>query len=358
MNWNQIEHLVISGGGPRVFSYCGVLEQLDHFSIAITGENLHSKIQSGAGTSIGALTVFAFLSGMPVTDFLRIIRKAPLWNANELITQVELLGMLQKGGVCKTELLVDMVKQIYEYFDYPLDLTFEQWYDMTGKKLFVNTTNSDTQAMKLFSVDDTPGDIVFDVLVATMCIPILFQPYTYRDRSYVDGGVTCNYLAHLFDPSKTIGILYAETENESGDKPKQPTETPTTDAKSKLMSKNILSIILNTMECMSWQLQKAQFKMLPEEMKNNTIHVYPNHIITYTGMFQFNQEHIERMFYYGCSKAVWHFYQKEWMTAFALHYILGFHGMKKPKAAEQTIATNKNNETTTNEDEKFMNNAE
>lgn len=319
MNWDSIEHLVISGGGPRVFAFCGVVEQLNRFCYLHTHESLHTKIKSGAGTSIGALVVFAFLSGMGMDELMFISKGARIWKADSIISAIDWIGLTQKSGFCKNSLLIEFVESIFMALNYPFDLTFSQWNEITNRDITINTTCLETNKMELFSTILTPDDTLMDILSMTMCIPVLFQPYEYKNKTYADGGLTCNYLGHLHDPLTSIGILHSK--NETDEHVDLPESTKTNAHKSN--GGNIIAAILNTLEFASWQLQDEQLKHMNPVMKKHTIKVYPVHIVSYANMFQFTESQMDRLFFYGCAKTVWHFYKNEWMVALTVHCMTG-----------------------------------
>lgn len=152
--------LVLSGGGARGISHLGVIQALNengiHFA-AISG--------SSAGSIMGALyshgyTPQQILDIVAETNLLSIIRPAMSWR-----------GLLK----------MDKAYSIL------LDLLPENSFESLKIPLFVAATNVKKAKTKYFS----KGDLV-KPLIASSCIPVLFDPIEIKGKSYIDGGVMNN----------------------------------------------------------------------------------------------------------------------------------------------------------------------
>lgn len=58
--------------------------------------------------------------------------------------------------------------------------------------------------LALFSAEDTPGIAVADAVAASICLPLVFQPWKVRDLLHFDGGLVSNLPAWAFDPQRAI----------------------------------------------------------------------------------------------------------------------------------------------------------
>lgn len=105
----------------------------------------------------------------------------------------------------------------------PGEITFKDFFYMTGVDLVVTGTNISLGKPKYFSAAFTPDFSVVDVVSLSMSIPFLFRPYVIESEVnldsnlpadynkdylglYVDGGMLNNYPLHAFDyrPAKNI----------------------------------------------------------------------------------------------------------------------------------------------------------
>lgn len=103
------------------------------------------------------------------------------------------------------------------------DITFQDFFYMTGVDLIVTGTNISLGKPKYFSAAFTPDFSVVDAISLSMSIPFMFRPYLIESEVnldsnlpadynkdylglYVDGGMLNNYPLHAFDyrPAKSI----------------------------------------------------------------------------------------------------------------------------------------------------------
>ena len=152
--------LVLSGGGARGFAHLGVIEALNETGIfpdVISG--------TSAGAIIGVLyadghspkKILNFMDGGSRLDFMR--------------PALPREGLLQINGVIK-------ILKTYLHSKKFIDLKIP---------LFVTATDLNNGKAVYFSEGD-----LFDPVIASASIPVLFQPVKIGDISYVDGGVLDN----------------------------------------------------------------------------------------------------------------------------------------------------------------------
>ena len=81
------------------------------------------------------------------------------------------------------------------------------------KKLIVSACCINTQKTEYFSVDTHPDMYVIDAVCMSISIPVVFSPYTWGNKMYVDGGTIEKIPIGPFlhkDPSEVI-IVYINT---------------------------------------------------------------------------------------------------------------------------------------------------
>lgn len=329
---NKFEYIVISGGGPRVFSFCGAFEQLVSVMHAKHNKNwLNDCVKGGGGTSIGAFVVFSVLSGCRIQRLFQIIKQARLWKPECMLSNIQWTNLQSSGGICNHNLLYELIYSVMDELELSREITFSEWNQKFGKTLVMNTTCLDNHKIQYFSDRWTPRVKIAEALVMSMCFPSLFQPYVFRGKSYVDGGVACNYIAHLFPPESTIGIAhfnsqYIENCNEAPKSISQKlrldmnfVEQGGEDFESE--SRNIVSTVLDVMDSMSWYLQAHQFLKLDSCLQKNTICVFPAHIISYNSIMLLDERKMNNMYIYGSMKTLWHFYGECWSLTLAAQFV-------------------------------------
>lgn len=158
--------ITLSGGGARGISHLGVLKALEEF-----GLNIHCISGTSTGALIGALYSYGLspekiLEIIMNTRFFRSLRPAWTWT-----------------GLANLERLRETILQFLP----------ENSFEGLRIPLTVAATNLRKGKAEYF----TNGALI-PVLLASCCVPVLFNPVQVNGEMYVDGGITDNL------PSKPI----------------------------------------------------------------------------------------------------------------------------------------------------------
>lgn len=94
------------------------------------------------------------------------------------------------------------------------EITFEQMMEHGGLPLKLVATNVSGKSLELFSVETTPTAVVADAVAASICLPIVFQPWTFAfarrgqdekvEQQFIDGGLVSNLPAWTFDEDRAL----------------------------------------------------------------------------------------------------------------------------------------------------------
>lgn len=196
-------NLALQGGGAHGAFTWGVLDRLL--------EEGDIDIAALSGTSAGALNAAALKAGMiaggrqgardslaalwaqvaNVGDFRMARWMQPFWSASRLMTDaVETAFPISPQGIAA---------QVWSpygwgpFWENPLDpvvrrLDFSQVCQSEGPRLFIGATNVRTGRIRIFEGPDlTP-----EALLASACLPTVFQAVTIEGESYWDGGYSGN----------------------------------------------------------------------------------------------------------------------------------------------------------------------
>lgn len=152
--------LVLSGGGARGIAHIGVLKALEELGVTIS-----CLSGTSAGSIVGALYAFghkpdAILEIIVSTSFFKSLR--PAWTMTGLLSIEGLKNILSK---------------------FMPDSTFEA----LTTPLVVAATELRTGRVHYFR----SGDLVGPVL-ASCCVPAVFNPIQIEGNTYIDGGLTDN----------------------------------------------------------------------------------------------------------------------------------------------------------------------
>jgi NTE family protein len=152
--------LVLSGGGARGFAHLGVIEALNEAGI-------FPDIISG--TSAGALVGVLIADGYTPKEILKLMNLNSRLDFMRPALPRE--GLLQINAVLKI-LKCSLRAKTFEELKIPL---------------FVTATDLNNGKAEYFSKGD-----LFDPVMASASIPVLFQPVVINNFQYVDGGVLDN----------------------------------------------------------------------------------------------------------------------------------------------------------------------
>lgn len=168
--------LALSGGGARGFAHIGALKALEETGI---------KPDIISGVSAGSIIGVLYADGYTTDEIIEIFSSLKFGDLAEIT--------VPRSGFFKMEGFRKLLKKIlrserFEDLQYPLVVTA-----------------TDLDHGKSISFDSGP---IVDVICASCCIPVVFNPIKIHNIHYVDGGVFRNFpvkpIRHLCD--KIIGI--------------------------------------------------------------------------------------------------------------------------------------------------------
>ena len=152
--------LVLSGGGTRGFAHLGVIQALNEAGI-------FPDVISG--TSAGAIVGVLYADGYSPREILTLLNCDSRFDFMRPALPRE--GLLQINGIIKI-LKTSLRSKKFSDLKIPL---------------FVSATDLNNGKVVYFSEGD-----LFEPVIASASIPVLFQPVKINDISYVDGGVLDN----------------------------------------------------------------------------------------------------------------------------------------------------------------------
>lgn len=153
--------IVLSGGGIRGIAHLGVLKALQDKGV---------KIAMITGTSAGAIVGALFANNIPPYEALKIFIGTKLFKFIRPAFRSPALLNLEAA--------------------YPLFKTYLPHDSFSGLKIPLTVTATDFNEGKLVYFSE--GDLIRKVL-ASSCIPGVFNPIMIEGKFYVDGGVLNNF---------------------------------------------------------------------------------------------------------------------------------------------------------------------
>lgn len=153
--------IVLSGGGARGIAHLGLLQVLDECG-------MRPSIISG--TSAGSMVGAFYGAGYPIKQIIDIIEHHRFFNLSDML--------FRKQGV--------FAMKAFE------DLFFRYFPSNSFNDLELILYAAATDILKGETVYFTEGNLA-QAVMASSCIPIIFQPLQIDNSYYVDGGVLNNF---------------------------------------------------------------------------------------------------------------------------------------------------------------------
>lgn len=186
--------LVLSGGGARGISHIGVIKALEEFNVSV------SRI---AGTSAGSIVGSLYAYGYKPDEIIEIILATKLFRS--MRPAWTWTGLLSLEGL-KSALL-----------------TYLPENDFAALKIPMTVAATDIKRGKIDYL--TSGPLV-PAILASCCVPAVFEPVHHNNKLYVDGGLVdnlptaairkdvdfligshCNYISDEFDVKNFRSVI-------------------------------------------------------------------------------------------------------------------------------------------------------
>lgn len=192
--------LVIAGGANKVFCSIGCIRFLEE-----RGELKH--LSNFVGTSAGALICFMLALGYTSKEMETCILECVAEDTFGQFDATEVLLLLDTYGLNSGDNIIALGEYILKKKTGRDDITFMELAKTQGKNLVICGANLTDEKEEYFNVDLTPGMSVLVALRITCSIPILFAPYRWNDKLYIDGGFYNNFPINYFKDHTLRDIL-------------------------------------------------------------------------------------------------------------------------------------------------------
>jgi len=202
---SKINTLCFSGGGIKALAFIGALEHLLEKNIFALED-----IKTFVGSSAGSMLSFLLNIGWKINEI-----KAFLLNFNfeKLISEINSLALFETYGIQDGNKLQLLFIKFLENKFQVKDITFEELYRKTHKKIIIIGTNLTKSEEAVFSYKTTPNFSVILALRISSSIPLIFKPVKYENELYVDGGIVNNFPLNHCSKKTTIGLYIKNSGN-------------------------------------------------------------------------------------------------------------------------------------------------
>lgn len=190
--------LVLSGGSIKCIATLG--------SIQYGYDNLLlQRVDTFIGTSAGAILCYLLCIGYTPIEIIMYLCGHAVFSRPH---HIDIVSMMNGTGALEFSLLSTHIERMTIEKIGRL-VTFQDVWNLFGKKLVMNTYNLSKDRIEYLSIDTTPDMPCLTALRQTCSLPFVFEAYKYMGDYYVDGGIYENFaIAHRIDrdDGKRLGI--------------------------------------------------------------------------------------------------------------------------------------------------------
>lgn len=195
----EIEHLVISGGGPALVQTMGVIEEIENQKL-IDIKNIKSIYASSAGAVCAMLFCLhrdCDFDWITINDF--IINRP--WEDIFMVDINTIINSYYNCGLFNEETLVKCFESFFNAKDIPLNISLKDFYEKYSK-IDLHFFTFEFNSFQLIDISwKTHPDIrLFQALHMTCSLPILFSPV------FIDHNEHCiqNDITYHIQPDKPL----------------------------------------------------------------------------------------------------------------------------------------------------------
>jgi predicted patatin/cPLA2 family phospholipase len=204
---NPITCLCFSGGGMKGAAFIGAMKKLEKNNIINFAD-----INLFVGTSVGSIIAYFLNIGLTLVEIEEFILTFNFAKINN--DDVDCINLLQNYGLNDGERAKLILSKFLELKFGVSDITFEELYKLTNKKIIIISTNITKGCEAIFSVDTTPLYSVILAIRMSISIPIIFTPIIYNNDTYVDGGLSNNFPINHCPKNATFGFYIKNCKTE------------------------------------------------------------------------------------------------------------------------------------------------
>ena len=188
----DIEHLVISGGGPSLFSLFGALKRT-----AEKGVWDPAKIKSVYGCSSGSwlgVTIALLKHGLSFDELESYITKRP-WETVFATHTLDMKTAFLKCGIFDDNSMKETILPLLKACDFSPDVTLREFCETCDVNFVCLASDINQRPIeRIVMTKETFGDLpLYSVISRSMALPGLIVPFFQGDRCLIDGGLLTNY---------------------------------------------------------------------------------------------------------------------------------------------------------------------
>lgn len=198
----RIEHLVLSAGGTKGFTYVGFLKALEEC-------NQLANIKRVIGSSTGA--IFALCIALKYTS----VKLEPIWAEFSMSSILDinvhtLLSSLNTFGLDSGVKFIEFIKQLIRCAGYDENITLRSAFEATGIHFICNSVRVNDFTCHYFDYKSYPDLPLWQVIRMTTCLPMIYPPVIFEGSYWIDGGVINGFPVHYMEEylETSLGVKF------------------------------------------------------------------------------------------------------------------------------------------------------
>lgn len=182
-----IKSIVVSGGGHSLLTFYGILKESNKNNFWKL-----DQIESLYGTSAGSILaiILALNIDWDILDNYLINRP---WQSVFNISASSILSIYNNFGIFSTDFIIEIFKSLFLSKDIQPAITLKEFYELNHIDIHIYTT--EIKSFEYIDISHTthPNWKVLDAVYASCAVPLIFYPFKFENKYYIDGGVLIDF---------------------------------------------------------------------------------------------------------------------------------------------------------------------
>ena len=185
----NIDTLLFSGGGLKCYTILGSLKYL--FDNNIINDNFKDikDIFYVSGSAIFTLPILIGYSIEATIQIFKSINYSIIFDINS----INLQSLLSSYGLKDISTFYFVPETILERIGLNKDITLKGLYDLNKINVHFKVMNITKDRVEYLNHINNPDIELKKAILMTSCVPIIFNPFKYKDSLYIDGGLMGNF---------------------------------------------------------------------------------------------------------------------------------------------------------------------
>lgn len=207
---NTSKYVVLGGGGVYGFAYCGIIMAIQRHLGSDAWASFYENLKGCIGTSVGSLVALLVCVGVVGDRLVELISRHVPWS--KINIGLNPRSLIENCGLESRAILLMIVQVCMEHAGLSIRTTFSDVQRLTKKHFVCCVTDLENSSAIFMDHNSHPNLSVAEAVVASMCVPILFEPCSIDGRVYVDGGLTQNVPLSFFPIDESLVIRLDPTD--------------------------------------------------------------------------------------------------------------------------------------------------